>query len=49
MFYEDELEHNKEIFKEHIFTTVDIFRGQSRGLSKSWLSFFSNEQLDESG
>ena len=32
-----------------VFTKVEIFRGQSRGLKKSWLNIFSSQQVDESG
>jgi hypothetical protein len=41
-FYEDELEKNEEIMGDPVFTKVDIFRGQSRGLKKSWLNIFSS-------
>ena len=31
------------------FINIDIRRGQSRGLKKSWFSFFSSDKEDESG
>ena len=48
-YFEDELENNTELFSEKVFTSIDIFRGQSRGLSKSWFNIFSRDQEDESG
>lgn len=48
-FFNDELENNKDIFPKMPFHTVDICRGQSRGLSKGWFSFFTKTQTDESG
>lgn len=48
-FYDDELENVKEIFPKMPFYTVDIIRGQSRGLSKSWFNMFSKPKTDESG
>jgi len=48
-FYNDELEHNSDLFGEKVFTSVDIVRGQSRGLKKSWWNVFSAQQTDESG
>lgn len=48
-YFEDELENNQELFNEKVFTSVDIYRGQSRGLSKSWFNIFSRDQEDESG
>ena len=45
-FFEDELEHDKEIFPKPIFYNMDIMRGQSRGVEKSW---FGGGQQDESG
>lgn len=47
-FYDDELENDKEIFPESIFTNIDIKRGQSRGVKKSWFSFGGGQE-DESG
>ena len=50
-FYEDELENDKDLFPDpdEPFIRVPIKRGQSRGLSKSWFSFFTPDKLDESG
>ena len=48
-FYDDELENCKELFPYMPFLSIPIKRGQSRGLKKSWFSFFSTEQQDESG
>ncbi len=39
--YLDELENIKEIFPKSAFHTANVIRGQSRGLAKSWFSFFS--------
>jgi hypothetical protein len=48
-YYEDELENNKDLFPSHVFERVDIVRGQSRGLSQSWLSsLWSSQRVDES-
>ena len=47
-FYDDELENNKDLFPKAPFINVDIKRGQSRGLKKSWFSF-GNDKTDESG
>ena len=47
-YFEDELEHNEEIFSKNVFTNIDIKRGQSRGVEKSWFSFGGGQQ-DESG
>ena len=50
-FYEDELENDKNLFPDENepFRNIDIKRGQSRGLKKSWFSFFSADKEDESG
>lgn len=48
VFFEDELEHDKEIFPRDIFYNADIMRGQSRGVEQSWFSFGGGNQ-DESG
>lgn len=50
-FYEDELENDKSIFPDPTepFRNIDIKRGQSRGLSKSWFSLFSADKEDDSG
>lgn len=50
-FYEDELENDETLFSEanKPFINVDVKRGQSRGLSKSWFSLFSSDKIDESG
>ena len=45
-FFEDELENDKEIFPKPIFTNIEIKRGQSRGVEKSW---FGGGNQDESG
>ena len=47
-YYDDELENNKELFPKQPFINVDIKRGQSRGLKKSWFNFGA-EKTDESG
>ena len=47
-FFEDELENDKELFPKPIFYNMDIMRGQSRGVEKSWFSFGDSNQ-DESG
>ena len=39
-YYDDELEHNKDIFKHMPFYTFHVMRGQSRGAKKGgWFSF----------
>jgi len=50
-FYEDELENDKVLFPDpdDPFIKIPIKRGQSRGLTKSWFSFFSEDKVDESG
>ena len=48
-FYDDELENIQELFHDMPFINVPIYRGQSRGLKKSWFNFFSRDQVDESG
>jgi hypothetical protein len=48
-YFNDELENNKEIFPKMPFHTSNIIRGQSRGLSKGWFSFFKKTITDESG
>lgn len=50
-FYEDELENNKALFPDpdEPFIKIPIKRGQSRGLTKSWFSFFTPDKVDESG
>lgn len=48
-FYNDELENDKELFSDPVFTRVEVMRGQSRGLKKSWFSIFAAQQMDESG
>jgi len=50
-FYEDELENDRTLFpdKDEPFISIPIKRGQSRGLQKSWFSFFSDDKMDESG
>ena len=50
-FYEDELENDENIFPDpnEPFRNINIKRGQSRGLSKSWFSMFTADQEDESG
>ena len=50
-FYEDELENDTSLFPDpnEPFRNIDIKRGQSRGLKKSWFSFFSSDKTDESG
>ena len=50
-FYEDELENDRQLFPDpdEPFVRIPIKRGQSRGLSKSWFSFFSDDKVDESG
>lgn len=45
-FYEDELENVKSLMPKSPFKEYKIFRGQSRGLSKSW---FFTDNLDEAG
>lgn len=45
-YFEDELENDTEIFPKPIFTNIEIKRGQSRGVEKSW---FGGGQQDESG
>ena len=45
-FFEDELENDKDIFPKPIFYNIDIKRGQSRGVEKSW---FGGGDQDESG
>ena len=47
-YYDDELENCKELFPKQPFINVDIKRGQSRGLKKSWFNFGA-EKTDESG
>ncbi len=39
VYFEDELEHNKEIFDKPIFYTAEIMRGQTRGVEKGWFDF----------
>lgn len=39
-FHMDELENNKELFYRQPFTKSKIFRGQQRGLKKSFLQSF---------
>ena len=48
VFFEDELENDKEIFPKPIFYNAKIMRGQTRGVEKSWFSFGAGNQ-DESG
>lgn len=48
-FFDDELENVAEIFPKRPFLTVDVLRGQTRGLSKGWFSFFLKQKTDESG
>ena len=48
VFFEDELEHDSDIFPKPIFYNAPIMRGQSRGVEKSWLSFGGGNE-DESG
>ncbi len=48
-YYDDELENIPELFPKAAFHTVNIMRGQSRGLSKGWFSFFIKQKTDESG
>ena len=50
-FYEDELENDERLFpKDNMpFVNIGVKRGQSRGLKKSWFSFFSSDKMDESG
>ncbi len=48
VYFEDELEHNKEIFDKPIFYTAEIMRGQTRGVEKGWFDFGAGNQ-DESG
>lgn len=48
--YHDELENNKEIFKQSIFCNAPILRGQERGADEGFFkSLFSSPKLDESG
>jgi len=50
-FYEDELENDTTLFpdSDDPFVKIPIKRGQSRGLTKSWFSFLSEDKVDESG
>ena len=50
-FYEDELENDKSLFPDpdEPFINIGVKRGQSRGLKKSWFSFFTADKVDESG
>mmetsp|Transcript_3806 Transcript_3806/g.5094 ORF Transcript_3806/g.5094 Transcript_3806/m.5094 type:complete len:118 (+) Transcript_3806:94-447(+) len=48
VFFEDELENDKEIFPKGIFYNAPIQRGQTRGVEKSWFSF-GGGNTDESG
>lgn len=50
-FYEDELENDRQLFPDpdEPFITIPVKRGQSRGLSKSWFTFFEDDKVDESG
>jgi len=50
-FYEDELENDRALFPDpdDPFIKIPVKRGQSRGLQKSWFSFFSEDKVDESG
>lgn len=50
-FYEDELENDRSLFPDpdEPFVKIPIKRGQSRGLTKSWFSFFTPDKVDESG
>ena len=47
-YYTDELENIEEVIPEKPFYEVEIKRGQSRGLKKSWVPFSSNKE-DASG
>lgn len=50
-YYEDELENDRTLFPDpdDPFIKIPVKRGQSRGLQKSWFSFFSEDKVDESG
>lgn len=50
-FYEDELENDRTLFPDpdDPFIKIPVKRGQSRGLQKSWFTFFSDDKTDESG
>jgi hypothetical protein len=49
-YYPDELENSKEMMGPKTFDEYKLIRGQSRGISKSWLkSIFSREKKDASG
>ena len=50
-FYEDELENDRTLFPDpdDPFVKIPVKRGQSRGLQKSWFTFFSDDKVDESG
>lgn len=48
-YYVDELENNKQIFFRKTFSTIDIKRGQSRGLNKGILDMLLPTNTDESG
>ena len=50
-FYEDELENDRTLFPDpdDPFVKIPVKRGQSRGLRKSWFTFFSDDKVDESG
>lgn len=48
-YLSDELENNREIFAKMPFHTTNVIRGQSRGLSKGFFSFFKKTQTDDSG
>lgn len=48
-YYNDELENDKELFPKEPFNKFNLIRGQSRGLQKSWFSFFTPDKTDEDG
>ena len=49
-FFDDELENNKDLFPNQPFISVNIKRGQSRGLKKSMFGgLFGADKTDESG
>lgn len=48
-YYPDELENVKEVIPKLPFTEIKVVRGQQRGVSKGFFSFFSKPEKDNTG
>ena len=48
-YYPDELENVKEVIPKLPFTEIKVIRGQQRGVSKGFFSFFSKPERDNTG